>query len=172
LTEKKPTKRTLPNVSTEVVTRKPDSTSQAKSAADAQAQQRADARARSKAIGSAVQSLREGLSNSTSVEMPGPGGAAYANYAQAVKSVYTQAWIVPEDLNDDEATTKVSVTIARDGTVLSSRVLAPSGNATMDGSIRRVLDRVRFVAPFPDGAKEAQRTFTINFNLKAKKLLG
>jgi hypothetical protein len=38
--------------------------------------------------------------------------------------------------------------------------------------VQRTLDRVTFVAPFPDGAKEKERTFIINFNLKAKRMLG
>jgi fido (protein-threonine AMPylation protein) len=42
----------------------------------------------------------------------------------------------------------------------------------VDHSIQATLDRVTFVAPFPEGAKDSQRTFIINFSLKAKKLLG
>jgi len=51
------------------------------------------------------------------------------------------------------ATAKVSVTIARDGAVLSARVVNPPARRD-DGSIRRVLERVTFVAPFPAGAKK------------------
>ncbi len=36
----------------------------------------------------------------------------------------------------------------------------------------RTLDRVTFIAPFPDGSTEKQKTFIINFNLKAKRMLG
>ena len=64
------------------------------------------------------------------------------------------------------------MTIGRDGSVISSRILNPSGDSRVDNSVRRTLDRVTFVAPFPDGAKEKDRTFIINFNLKAKRLLG
>jgi len=70
------------------------------------------------------------------------------------------------------ANTKVSVTIGHDGSVISSRILNPSGDSRVDASVRRTLDRVTFVAPFPEGAKEKERTFIINFNLKAKRLLG
>ena len=173
LVETKP-KRQLPQVSTELVKRKPTDTNRKTDSARATqaAREKADAQRRAQEVASSIRSLRQNLSDGTAVDTPGPGGAAYANYAQIVKSVYTQAWIVPDDLDDDEANTKVSVTIARDGTVIGSRILSASGNPAMDGSIRRLLDRVTFVHPFPDGAKEARRTFTINFNLKAKKLLG
>jgi hypothetical protein len=40
----------------------------------------------------------------------------------------------------------------------------------VDKSVQRTLDRVTFIAPFPEGAKDKQRTYTINFNLKAKRL--
>ena len=62
--------------------------------------------------------------------------------------------------------------IARDGKVASSRILQSSGSPAVDRSIQTTLDRVTFVAPFPAGAKDSQRTFTISFSLKAKKLLG
>ena len=68
--------------------------------------------------------------------------------------------------------TKATVTIASDGTVLSARILKPSGDASVDRSVQRTLDRVTFIAPFPEGAKDKQRTYTINFNLKAKRLSG
>ena len=119
--------------------------------------------------------LREGLSASTTIEPnfgPGDGGPAAANYAQVVKSIYERAWIAPDDTASDEAITKVSVTIAKDGVVLSAKIIQPSGDAQVDQSVRRTLDRVTFIAPFPEGAKENQRSYIINFNLKAKRLLG
>jgi len=64
------------------------------------------------------------------------------------------------------------VTIARNGNVISSSIVKPSGSPQADRAIQATLDRVNFVAPFPQGAKEAQRTFIISFELKAKKLLG
>jgi TonB family protein len=74
---------------------------------------------------------------------------------------------------DDSATAKVSVTIARDGTVVEAHVTRESGSAATDRSVREVLNRVKFIGvPFPAGSKDDQRTFIINFNLKAKKLLG
>ena len=124
------------------------------------------------AIHSAARSIKENTSAKTTVEMPGTGSVSYANYASVVKSIYERTWMPPDDSASDDANVKVSVTIANDGSVIESRILDASGDAKLDASIRRTLDRVTFIAPFPEGAKEKQRTFKINFNLKAKRMLG
>src|SRR5439155_20488124 len=101
-----------------------------------------------------------------------PGGAAYDNYYQVVKPIYDRAWIDTEDVSDDDATVQVKVIIARDGRVISDAIVKRSGVPALDESIQNALDRVRQLPPFPEGAKEAERIFIINFNLKAKRLLG
>lgn len=154
---------------------KATSQSPADAAAEARAQARAAQReraARLAAINGAVNSLQQGLSPSTDVSTPGPGGAAFANYAQIVKSVYERNWIAPTDVSDDEATAKIEVVIARDGTVISARITVNSGSASLDRSVEQDLRRIKFVHPFPEGVTDSQRTFNINFNLKAKRLLG
>jgi len=127
---------------------------------------------RAVAIKTVVRYLKDNLTTGTDVEMPASGGLFDSNYAAAVKDKYASAWNPPDDTASDDANTKVTVTISRDGTVISSRILNPSGDSRVDNSVRRTLDRVTFVAPFPDGAKEKERTFIINFNLKTKRLLG
>jgi len=126
------------------------------------------------AVGGAANSLAEGRSGSTSIELKGPGGGGvpYANFLQAVKSVYQRTWIVPDGIADDNGTVAVSVTIARDGTVVSSRITRSSGNAAVDHSVQVTLNRVKFAAPLPDDAKENQRTVGINFNVAAKRAQG
>jgi len=141
--------------------------------AEAQAKALADARRRAAVeLGKAAQELKSGFSQGTKVEISGPGGEAYADYSQFVKSVYEDAWVVSDDLTDESSTAKVSVTIAKSGHVISARIERHSGNSPLDRSVQRALDKVRFVAPFPAGALDEQRTFIINFNLKAKRLLG
>jgi TonB family protein len=130
------------------------------------------AKKRARAFANAARSIEQNASSATSVEMPGTGSVSYANYASVVKSIYEQAWNPPGDTASDDAIIKVSVVISRDGSVVSSRILNPSGDGSVDTSVQRTLDRVTFVAPFPDGAKEKERTFIINFNLKAKRMLG
>ena len=111
--------------------------------------------------------LRTKLSSATQIDMPGDSSAAAANYALAVKSVYDHAWTLPDSVANDENIT-VSVTIANDGTVISSSIVTLSGDAPADASVQRTLDRVKFVAAFPDGATEKERTYTIVFNPQVK----
>ena len=142
---------------------------------DSQAEAAAERRNRiASALKSAASDLRSGLSSATTIELKGPGGGGvpYANFLDAVKKVYSDAWIVPDGVLDDEATSTASITIARDGTVVNSRLVQRSGSALADQSVEMVLRRVTFAAPLPDGAKENQRTVTIKFNVKAKRGLG
>ena len=126
----------------------------------------------SKAIKSAITALRKNLSSSTTIDMPGDSTVAAQNYAQTVKSVYERAWTPPDETASDDAIIKVRVTIASDGTVISAQVVEPSGDASVDVSVRNTLDRVQFIAPFPSGSADKERTYIINFNLKAKRLNG
>ena len=147
--------------------------SKASDTSDADAREAAkEAKRRAKAIANAARAIKENSSSATTVEMKGESSVSYANYASVVKSVYDQAWTPPDDMAGDDANTKVSVTIGSDGTVISSRIIEKSGDARVDASVQRTLDRVNFVAPFPDGAKEKERTFIINFNPQAKRMLG
>jgi len=168
-------KRRLPNVSTKMVKATPD-THKTSRQTNTQDPERADAQrqAIASAISRTARSLRDDLSPSTTVDTnygPGGGGEAYANYAQVVKSIYQREWVLPDTAADD-AITKVKVTIASDGRVISAEILRGSGDGGVDKSVQRTLDRVTFIAPFPDGSKDKERTYTINFSLKAKRLLG
>jgi TonB family protein len=180
-------KRSKPEVTTKAVPRTSDSEkkqkqkaeadARAKELAETRAKETADARRRHElaaAIGSATRSLKTDLTSTPIDVNPGPGGGgeAYANYAQVVKSIYERSWIPSDDTTSDEAITKVSVTIRRDGSVASARIIKRCGDASIDQSVQRTLDRVKFIAPFPDGTKDQERTFTINFNLKAKRMMG
>jgi len=125
-------------------------------------------------INKSLQALRGDLSPGTTIETVGTGGEAYANYSQAIKSIYTEAWITPDDVTDDAATVHVEVTIARDGRIVPPAVLKRSGISSLDKSVQAALDRVarRGLPPFPEGTSDTQRTFKINFNLKTKRSLG
>jgi TonB family protein len=153
---------------TETDNRQAEAEAEAKAAAKA-AQKLRDARI--KAIRSAARSIRDDASSSTTVDMPGDSTAAYADYASVVKTVYTEAWILPDSAENDEANVKVSVTIANDGRVTDAHIVDRSGDASVDSSVQRTLDRVRQIEPFPDGATDKERTYIINFNLKAKRQL-
>lgn len=172
---KKPTVKT----SNKVVKLNPQRTQTNKSADTSEADAKADAKAaaqRAKLFADAGKRIGSGLSSSTEIKLDGPpgnGGAGLANYGDIVRRRYTDAWVVPSDLTDDEATVKASVTIARDGRVISAEIVNSTGSQLAASSIQKTLDRVTTIGvPFPEGAKESQRTFTMTFNLKAKKSLG
>lgn len=117
-----------------------------------------------------IVSLRKNFSSSTTVDMPGDSSASYANYASAVVSVYKHAWVPPDGMDNDNAVVKFIVTIASDGTVISARIIGPSGDAKVDEAVQRELERVTFIAPFPEGAPEKQRDYTLNFNATRRTL--
>ncbi len=123
-------------------------------------------------VGGIVGGVGKSLSHSTVVQPLGPGGLAYANYGSLVRDAYDRAWQVGQDLTDDESTAVAHVTIRRDGTVEAAKIQRRSGNSLLDKSVQRALDSVRRVAPFPEGARDAEGTFTIEFNLKTRKALG
>jgi TonB family protein len=121
-----------------------------------------------RAISAAIKNLQKNLKPGTTINMPGDSTVAYANYASVVKSVYDAAWTLPDTIAGDENIT-VKVTIASDGTVISSHIIERSGDAPVDASVQKALDRVTFVAAFPEGSSDKQRTYTINFNPQIKK---
>jgi colicin import membrane protein len=127
-----------------------------------------DSQQTARAISSAIRNLKRNFSPGTEIEMPGDSTVAYANYASVVKSIYDRAWTLPDTIAGDENIT-VKVTIASDGTVISSRIIERSGDTPVDASVQRALDRVTFIAPFPEGSSDKQRTYTINFNPQIKK---
>jgi TonB family protein len=173
-------KHKMPEVSLTPVTRKPDTGKPAKpatttSTADNEERRMADARRRAAAlIGATAESVRNDVAPGTTIGASGSNGSgeAYASYDQVVKSIYWHAWTPPDDTASDAAITLATVIIESDGTVLSARIITPSGDASVDKSVQRTLEHVTFVAKFPEGAKDKQRTYKIKFDLKAKRLTG
>lgn len=138
--------------------------------AAADARDRAQRNAMAKAALDSANRLGKNLSQATTIDTFGPGGEAYANYGLIVRDVYDRAWLVSDALGDEDSTVKVSVLIARDGTVLSARIIKSSGVPALDKSVQKTLNDVKSIVPFPEGAKDHERRFDINFNLKAKRL--
>ncbi len=158
-----------------VVTRTSTDTAKIKAAADKAARDRETARMA--AVGTqfskSLNTLKGNLSQGVSIGTPGAGGEGFVNYGQYVIAVYQNAWLTPNDLADDSLIVQVTVTIARDGTVLRASVTRKAGVTALDKSVQRALDRVQSIGrPFPEGIRDAQRTFQLDFNLKAKRQLG
>jgi TonB family protein len=116
------------------------------------------------ALENVINNLRTNLSSPMEVNLPGNSTVAYANYGDVVVSVYHHAWSPPDGMDSDSVTIQFKVTIASDGTVITARIITPSGDASVNAAVQRMLDRVKVIAPFPDGATEKERNYTINFN--------
>lgn len=143
------------------------------SADDRTAERAEAARARSGVVSQALARVKGNLSSvGGSYEIPGPGGAAYASYHLALRKIYEDAWIPPGAARSGEPIVEVEVVIARDGTVLSRKILKRSGRSELDRTVQDALNRVKKVPAFPSGSTDEQRTFRINFNLADKPTVG
>lgn len=117
-----------------------------------------------------IKNMRNSYAAAIKVNMTGANRAAFANYASLVVTVYQRTWqpLIPKSVNRSRIA-KVSVTVRRDGRVISSRIVRRTGNAALDRSVQRALDRVKTIGrPFPSGSSEAQRTFTLDFTPKIR----
>ena len=155
----------------------PEKTTTKSEADDAKAQARAEAEARRRTAKQILAALNgaserlENLSSTTKVEPLGPGGAAFANYGQAVKTIYERNWIKPAQIEETEVV-KTTVVIARNGRVVSFKIIRRSGNSPVDRSVEQVLEAVTELPPFPEGSTDETRTFDIDFELKPNRLAG
>jgi TonB family protein len=122
-----------------------------------------------KQLSRTTEGLQRGFAQGTAINVYGTGGLAYANYTHFVREIYDDAWTVPSDVSLDSGVATVKVTIARDGRVVRAMIIDRSGNRVLDLSVQRALDTVTKLPPFPEGARDEERTFTIDFNLKAKR---
>lgn len=139
--------------------------------AEAQSKARQISAARQQAVQGVIGNVEKNLSGGANVEMPGPGGEAFVNYGEFIWSMYYQAWQTPEE-RPGVRPVRTEIVVNRDGNVISANIIGKSGDPAMDKSVRQALDRVRKFPPFPEGAKDATRTFRITFTLKGKHQLG
>jgi TonB family protein len=128
---------------------------------------------RDRAIRQALQLLQSGLevkaSQRTIVDVKGEGGEAFANYGDAVRSIYDSKWIAPDNVANKLAEAKVKIVVQSDGTILSAEIVDASGESAVDKSVERALRAVTSLPKFPEGTHDQQRTFLIRFNLEAKE---
>jgi TonB family protein len=116
-----------------------------------------------------VKDIHKGTSPATKIEMGINVSGGDDAYAQYVREAYTGSWDLSGASTAGESVTiRVTVTIANDGKVLSSRVIAFSGDFEVDKTVARTLERVTSIRPFGEGASDTQRTYTINFRCNAK----
>jgi TonB family protein len=173
---KEPKKKRL-EISTTLVTKKPNTKPTPASetpTVDTKEQEQREWRQRAaNQIGRTANNVKSGTGSATKIEEgtgSGTSGPSYASYAAWVWSVYESAWVRPEDASIPDATVEVSVTIASSGTVIAKRITKRSGDRAVDASVQSALDRITTVSrPFPEGAKDKQRTYIIPFNMKTSR---
>jgi TonB family protein len=166
-------KKHTPNVNLTQVTRDPakkttKQTSTNDSAAD-------DNKNREKQLAAALSNIKQHTGHGTEfgdVGLPTGSGISVGAFGDILKSVYFKYWQEPTDATMEDAVVKVTVTVARDGSVLSARITRSSGDPAVDRSVDRVLRDVTTIAPFPPDWKESQRQFQLSFSLKAKRSIG
>jgi TonB family protein len=125
---------------------------------------------RAEQLGQAADNILKMITPGTRIEFgDGSGtGDGARSYAQIVKEAYAQSWD-PRGVAVEDGIAKATVSIASDGKILAAQIVSPSGNVALDQSVRRALNGVRSIEPFEPGAREKQRTFRINFDLKARQ---
>ncbi len=166
-----------PQVSLTPVVRKP-STATAKpntSAADERAQARAEAQRAARRFEAAANNISTGASSGVEVGPIGVAtgsGPSVAAFGDILRSIYFNNWREPSDATSEDAVVKATVTVARDGSVISARITKSSGDPAVDRTVQRTLENVTQIAPFPESWKESQRQFQLSFSLKAKRSLG
>lgn len=180
-----PTKSTVKIADTKnLVSRRADDDMKAKQKAEAE--ERAQSVAAAKAAQQAhlqrvakmkaiLGDIQGGLSSPVDINIDaggGPNAAAFLDYGQMMVRTYEQMWLVPLNLGESLAVVGVTVTVARNGRVIEWQLRKPSGNSAIDKSVRETLQKVIQFEPFPASFRESQRTFNIDFNLKAKRTSG
>ncbi|MGC8743744.1 MAG: energy transducer TonB [Verrucomicrobiia bacterium] len=125
---------------------------------------------------SAIQNISAGLTSGglhiNDIPGFGGGGPAMINYTQLIMNLFDRAWTPPSEITDENLITEVRIIIHKTGKVVSARITKRSGNAAMDASVQRALDSIESVPPFPSEARDFERTFNIQFNLKSKLARG
>jgi TonB family protein len=141
--------------------------------ASAQAAAKRNARQISQTLTGLASTIQKDTARATVFDLPGQGGgAAFVDYKTALLSAYYNAWICPQEVDDDLATTEVKVVVARDGSIISAEITKKSPESALNKSVDRALKEVNKLPPFPEGATDDQRSFRIRFNVKAKQSLG
>ncbi len=108
----------------------------------------------------------------TATPRDGASDEAVVDYGAIVVTMYQNAWIVPNGVAESGIVAEATVTISRDGRVIEARLTKSSGRPVLDKSIESALRGVKFIEAFPPSDRAKERTFIIDFNLKAKRLLG
>lgn len=86
-------------------------------------------------------------------------------YFEMVRQILYRSWDQPGNLGVVGLTTRVELTVAPDGSILSSRIVGGSGNATMDNSVMQAVHAVRRLNGVPADFLISHRRLTVAFEL-------
>jgi TonB family protein len=118
------------------------------------------------AASKSAERIRSGLQPSLSVGLTGSGDAAYASYAQLVKTIYVAAIEAQgRQMGKLGDVIKVRITIARSGKVTEEKILSGPRSSGFGRAVQTALQRVDQIRPFSPGSTDTTRTYTINFRL-------
>lgn len=182
--EKPPEKITLKPVNAKTAKAIKDAEKEAeKKAAEEEAAEQQENQRRAKEAAKAREAYKEGIQKwastaSTSYDgLPGQlskagvsvsisGGAGgsgplSANWRAMVQRIYENYFSPPDSKRN--LRTQVTVTVQRDGKVVSDEITKPSGDREYDRAVREALSQVRKLPKFPDDSADFTRTITINF---------
>ncbi|MEY4386718.1 MAG: TonB terminal [Verrucomicrobiota bacterium] len=154
---------------------KPTANKTADTTAADESRARAEAKRRADIINAAAGSIRSGASTGVEVGpvgLPTGSGPSVGAFGDILRTIYFNNWHEPSDATSEDAVVRVTVTIARDGSVISGRITKSSGDPAVDRTVEQTLRNVTYVKPFPADWKESQRQFQLNFSLKAKRSQG
>jgi TonB family protein len=168
------------NTTTKITKRRTTTTRTTTSSSDDEADARAQAAEQRRAaqqVGASLSRLASSIPKGTAkaevFDLPGQGGgSAFVDYRSALFSAYYNAWACPQEVDNELATVEVKIVVARNGSVISAEVVRKSSESALNKSVQRALEAVTKLPPFPEGSSDAQRSFRIRFNVKAKQSLG
>ena len=86
-----------------------------------------------------------------------------------VRQAMYRAWDQPTDIGIAGLTTKIELTFSSDGSITGSRMLASSGNKTMDASVMRAVQSVRRVSGLPASYLSTHRRIPVSFELTGNR---
>ncbi len=104
-----------------------------------------------------------GSSGEVSGNRGSAGSLAINMYKMEVETWIKSNWTYP-DVQEIEAV--ILVKIRKDGTVLETRFIKPSGNKLFDESVLKAIEKAKPLPPLPEGYKKNYEEIKINFNLK------
>lgn len=82
-----------------------------------------------------------------------------------VRQAMYRAWNQPADIGIAGLVTKVELTFSPDGTIVASRLLAGSGNRTMDASVMQAVQSVHRVSGLSSAFLSSHRRIPVSFEL-------